>query len=416
MQLTKPKTVRRLLSAATTTLLAGTAQHVVAQDNSPWQVDMAFLYYAEKDRVTVVEPVVAARKDIGNEQFVGVRLVLDSMTGASPSGAIPTDKPQTFASPSGKTTYTTPAGETPLDTTFRDFRTALSAEWETPLHEHLKSIIGGNYSQEQDYSSLGLSVNLAWDLNKRNTTLATGISMSHDQVNAVGYVPVELSAVPTKAGEQKTLQSKGGKSKDIQELLLGVTQVIGPKTLLQLNFTLADEQGYLTDPYKILSVLDSSGQLRTTDPYLYEKRPDSRRRQAVYLKTNHQFNTDVLQFSYRYYTDDWGIISHTYNLHYRYELAGGRHYLQPHARYYIQNKADFYHYSLQDGSIPAYASADYRLGDMSTTTLGLKYGLLLRQSHEFGARLEVMKQQAVGDAQFADNTAVIIQANYSFLF
>lgn len=415
MQLKKSKSLRKLLTAATSTLLAGTAQHAVAENKIPWQVDSAFLYYSEKDRVTVFEPVVAVRKDMGDDEFIGVRLVLDSMSGASPNGAIPTNQAQTFATPSGNSTYTTPAGETPLDNTYEDNRAAVSADWELPLDEYLKTVIGTNYSRERDYTSLGLSANLGWDLNKRNTTLTTGISMSHDEVNAVGYIPVGLTAAPTEAGVQKSLQSMG-ETKDIKELLLGVTQVLGPKTLLQVNYTLAEEQGYLTDPYKILSVLDNNGQLRATDPYIYENRPNSRRRQALYLKTNHQFNTDVIQASYRYYKDDWGITSHTINLHYRYELAGGRHYLQPHVRYYIQNKADFYHYSLEDNNIPTYASADYRLGDMSTTTLGLKYGLVLGENHEFGVRLESMKQKAEGDAPFTDNTAIIFQINYSFLY
>jgi len=415
MQLKKPKHIRSVLTAATSTLLAGTAQQAVAEVEIPWQVDSAFLYYSEADRVTVYEPVVAIRKEMGDDEFVGVRLVLDSMTGASPNGAMPTDSPQTFTSPSGASTYTTPAGETPLDTSFHDTRVAVSAEWEMPLDERLKVIFGGNLSREYDYNSLGVDATFSWDLNQRNTTLTTGLSMSQDQTNPVGGVPTGLSPVPTTAGIQKSTQETS-ETKDISGLLLGITQVIGPKTLLQFNYTFTDEQGYLTDPYKLLSVLDNNDQLRVSDPYVYEKRPDSRQRQTLYLKGAHQFGTDVLHASYRYYWDDWGVSSHTYDIHYRYELAGGRHYLQPHLRYYLQNKADFYHYSLQDNNIPAYASADYRLGDMSTTTLGLKYGLVLGESHEFGARLESMKQQAEGDAPFENNTAVIFQLNYSFLF
>jgi len=415
MQLKKPKPIRRLLTAATSTLLAGTAQQVVAAEKTPWQVDSAFLYYSEQDRVTVYEPVVAVRQETGDDEFVGMRLVLDSMTGASPNGAIPTDSPQTFTSPSGVSTYTTPAGETPLDSSFHDTRAAISADWEMPLDERLKAVFGGNFSREYDYTSLGVDATFSWDLNQRNTTLTTGLSMSQDQINPVGGVPTGLSPVPTTAGGQKSTEGDS-ETKDISGLLLGMTQVIGPKTLLQVNYTFADEQGYLTDPYKLLSVLDNSGQLRASDPYVYEKRPDSRQRQALYVKGVHQFGADVLHASYRYYWDDWGVTSHTYDLHYRYELAGGRHYLQPHLRYYLQNKADFYHYSLEDNNIPAYASADYRLGDMSTTTIGLKYGLVLGESHEFGARLESMQQKAEGDAPFEDNTAVIFQLNYSFLF
>ncbi len=69
-----------------------------------------------------------------------------------------------------------------------------------------------------------------------------------------------------------------------------------------------------------------------------------------------------------------------------------------------------------DGAIPEYASADYRLADLSTTTLGLKYGMELDDGAEFSVRAEMMKQQSEGDAPFPDVDAVILQFNYSFLF
>lgn len=415
MQLKRHKRVRNLLTAATSSLLAGTAQHGLAATQEANQVDSAFLYYSEKDRVTVLEPVVKLRREVGDDEFLGVQLVFDSMSGASPNGAAPTDSPQTFTSPSGETTYTTPANETPLDPAFHDTRGALSVDWETPLSKKLKAVFGANYSQELDYASLGMDANLAWDFNQRNTTLATGFSLSHDQISPNGGAPIGLSVVPTST-DQKKSTAGDIKSKDIQELLLGVTQVIGPKTLVQINYTLSNETGYLNEPYKLLSVMDNNGQLRSTDPYLFEKRPSNRQRQALYFKGLHQFGEDVLQFSYRYYKDDWGVISHTYNLHYRYEIADGRHYLQPHVRYYKQGKADFYYYSLQDGAIPSYASADYRLGEMSTTTIGVKYGMVIGENNEFGLRLESMKQKAEGDAPFEDNKAVIFQLDYSFVF
>ena len=414
MQLNKQKPLRKLLTAATSTLLAGTAQQGMAAPTNDYQLDTAFLYYAEKDRITVFEPVVKLRKEVGDDEFIGAKLVLDTMSGASPNGAIATDSPQTFSSPSGETTYTTPAGETPLDPTFRDLRVALSADWEKPLSNHLKGIFGANISTERDYSSIGISASFAQDLNQRNTTLTAGFSLGRDDVSPMGGMPVGLT--PVSVGEGEDDDDEGGASKDIQEFLLGVTQVLGSRTLLQVNYTMTNEQGYLTDPYKLLSVLDNTGELRATDPYLYEKRPDNRQRQALYVKAVHQFGEDVLHAAFRHYTDDWGVTSQTYDFHYRFELAGGRHYLQPHYRYYEQSKADFYYYNLEDGNIPTYASADYRLADMSTTTFGLKYGMVLGEYHEFGMRLESMKQQAEGDAPFEDNTAIILQLNYSHVF
>ena len=96
------------------------------------------------------------------------------------------------------------------------------------------------------------------------------------------------------------------------DILLGVTQVLDRKSLLQVNYTLSSNNGYMTDPYKILSVVDSNtGLIINTDPYLYENRPDSRLSQSLYAKYVHQFNEDVIYLSYRYFWDDWDITAHT---------------------------------------------------------------------------------------------------------
>ncbi len=415
MQLKKPARISKLLAAATSSLLAGAAQTALAAgDSNNWEIDSAVLLYSEVDRVSVVEPIVSARKKIGDDEYMKFRLVADALTGASPNGAIKMDAAQTFTTPSGGGVYVAEAGKTPLDPTFRDTRGAIGGEWEKPLSRQLKGIFSANYSQEFDYASLGLGANLGWDFNQRNTTLTTGLSYNQDQVKPVGGMPTGLSAMPTDPSDSKSTLGNTG-DKTITAFILGLTQVLGKKHLLQLNYTHSSEDGYLTDPYKILSVLDNNGDLRGTDPYLYEKRPATRARQALYIKDMKQFSEDVLQISYRYAWDDWGISSHTIDMRYRYEF-NSKNYLEPHLRYYLQDKADFYYYNLVDGDIPQYASADYRLGDLSTTTIGLKYGRIFSQNHELGIRAELMQQQAQGDAPFPDTNAAIIQLNYSFLF
>jgi hypothetical protein len=111
-------------------------------------------------------------------------------------------------------------------------------------------------------------------------------------------------------------------------------------------------------------------------------------------------------------------------MHYRYEM-GGRHFLEPHIRYYTQSAADFYHTSLIDGQTYDYASADYRLADLTTTTIGLKYGYEISDSSEFGIRLEQMVQsadpsQVIGNQAnqdlLPDVEATILQLNYTLQF
>lgn len=422
MQLKKPNSVRGALAMATCSMLSGVAQSAPesppASPDSLWEVDSAILYYGESDpansRITVIEPVLRVRKEIDEDEFLTVRLVIDSLTGASANGAIPQPVPQTFTSPSGDATYTTPADQTPLDPSFHDTRGAVNAEWEKPLSETTRGIFSANASVEFDYTSLGLGATLARDFNQRNTTLTGALAYNLDTVKPVGDIPVGLSPMPTSTAVKKAKQGSTD-TKNVLDLLLGVTQVIDRKTLLQLNFSYGMDDGYLTDPYKILSVVDTSGNLVGVDPYRYEKRPDTRTRQALYGKLVHQFGSDVANLSYRYYWDDWGIDSYTLDLKYRLQLGGGQ-YLQPHLRYYTQSKADFYYYALPAGSSPSFASADYRLADLDATTLGLKYGMALSDEAELAVRLEQMQQTSGGDAPFPDVTANIIQLNYSFRF
>ena len=49
----------------------------------------------------------------------------------------------------------------------------------------------------------------------------------------------------------------------------------------------------------------------------------------------------MLDLSYRYGTDDWGIDSHTVEARYRLRL-GGAAYIEPQLRWYKQGAADFY--------------------------------------------------------------------------
>lgn len=405
--------IRMTLGWATCSLL-GISTDAAATD-TPWEIDSALLLYSETNRVQVAEPVVSATKELNEDEFLRIRIVVDSLTGSSANGAIPTNTAQTFTSPSGNGTYTTNANNTPLDPTFLDTRAALNIEWENATSRTFKKIYAINISREFDYTSIGVSSTTAIDLNNRNTTLTGGLSLGIDLVSPVGGIPLGLSSAPITTATKKA-KDGANSTKTVADLLLGVTQVIDRNTLMQFNYTLGINDGYLTDPYKILSVVDNTGTLLTNNNrYRYEKRPNGRRLQAIYWKMVHQFKDNVVNLSYRYFWDDWDITSHTIDLRYRLEL-GSHHYLQPHARYYLQSKADFYYYKLIDGSIPNYASADYRLADMSTTTLGLLYGIELDSKHDITIRAELVTQSAEGDDPFPDVQAGLIQLGYSIQF
>lgn len=414
MQLSKKK-IAGLLSAATCSLLGGPGQAA----ESEWEVDSAILFYNESGgRVSVVEPVISAKKDLGDDEILSMKLVLDSLTGASPNGATPSTQVQTFIRPSGNGTYQVQPNETPLDDSFLDTRVSFGMNWDKPLDRDNRRNLGFNISKEYDFFSL--SGNALWqhDMNQKNTTITSGINIELDQIDPVGGAPVGL----TDMLDQN--KASGTESREIVDLLFGVTQVIDRTSLFQVNLSLSQANGYLTDPYKLLSVVDDvTGQ---PTRYLYEQRPDSRFRQSLYGKYKKQLaNRDVFTASYRFMTDDWDVDSHTFDFTYRFKINNG-YFIQPHLRFYQQTSTNFYRYFLLDSeAVPGFASADYRLGDMQATTVGVKFGKETESKHLWSARLEYYLQtgdsspaEAVGQLQqqnlYPDVDALIVQFNYSF--
>jgi hypothetical protein len=428
------------LAAATCSLL-GTATpgvSIAAEADAKWNVDSAFLYYGESDsRVQDLSLSAHATRDFGDERTLGLDLSLDSLTGASPSGAIATGGPQTFTSPSGRNTYSTPAGEIPLDNSFLDTRFALNGSWSQPFARLYTVNAGLGFSSEYDYQHIGANLGLTRDFNLRNTTLSAALAYAQDTIKPVGGLPLPFAQMTDAVGEGQSPGSRGGSSddKNVFDVLLGVSQVLGRNTVMRVNFSYSDSSGYLTDPYKILSVVDPvTGELlgRTPAPgasgpggvYRFESRPDSRSKEALYAELRHDFSGKVLQFGYRYSTDDWDVDSHTLESRLRLPF-GGSSYFEPHVRYYQQTAASFYRYSLANGTLPEFASADARLADMSAFTVGLKYGHATAGGDEWNARLEFYRQTAkapnevlignqIGNTQMPDFDAVILQFGYHF--
>ena len=412
MQL-KNKPIAGMLSAATCALLGNAAE---AADNE-WDIDAAVLYYDEADgRVSAFEPAISGKKDLGDEEYLSMKLVVDSLTGASATGAVPSTSVQTFTRPSGNGQYTVDPNDTPLDDTFKDTRVAYSMNWEKPIDRNNRRNLGFNISREYDFTSL--SGNALWqhDTNQKNTTWSYGINLELDDIDPVGGAPEPLT-------DMLAQDKAGSDDKTIVDLLFGVTQVIDRSSLFQVNLSLSEADGYMTDPYKFVSVVDASGE---PIQQLFESRPDSRSRQSIYGKYKKMLdNKDILTASYRYMTDDWGIDSHTFDVTYRFKLNRG-YFVQPHLRYYMQSEADFYRYFLRDDeAVPDDASADYRLGEMDATTVGVKFGREFDERHLWSLRLEQYLQTGEGSPSeafgqleqqdlYPDVEALIVQFNYSF--
>jgi len=429
--------IKSKISLATCSLLQVTASAAQAAD-SEWDIDTAFLYYGESDgRVQAAEPAIYAGRNIGDEgERIDLRLVIDVLTGATPNGAHASSAPiQTFTTPSGNGSYAAAAGETPLDSSFMDTRVAAGADWTLPVNRLSRVKLGLNASAEYDYLSLGLSGSYIRDLNNKNTTLTASLAFNNDTYTPEGGIPDALKPMREQGAGINRVGSSD--TKTIADFLIGVTQVVSRNTLIELNYSYGVSDGYLTDPFKIVTVVDQVTGLPDNSilgaidpdnlPYVYENRPDSRQRNNLFFRVAHHLTQDVIHFSYRYFWDDWGISSNTFDLKYRYEM--GRSYLQPHVRYYMQEAADFYRHNLVEGIDVAddgtvlltEVSSDSRLMKLTGTTLGLKYGYAIGKNSELSVRGEFMNQTFDdGDVTAGEETpdldAVILNIGYSVVW
>ncbi len=427
--------ISHALSLATCSLLGHDA--LAAGGGTGWQTDSAMLFYAEKDRVSVFEPMMIARKDLGDDEFVSLQLVYDSLSGATPTGAAPASFAQTFTTPSCGSTYTAAANSQPTRR-FSDARGSLSLGWDKPLSRMVRTQLNGHISGETDYASLGISGSTLFDFNNKNTTLTLSLGFDGDHVAPASGKPVALTSISScgggggggdeegeSEGEDNIFQAFSGYKidKEISSGLIGVTQLLSQQTLVQANYSYTRASGYLTDPYKVVSVVDNTG---SPVLHLYESRPDNHTWQSLFAKLAWGFQHDTLQLSYRYFWDDWDIASHTADLAYQFVITDGL-YLRPYVRYYQQSAARFYRHSYRQGESIRYVSADQRLGEFTGRTLGIRAAYGLGANNEIYLRLARYRQtgnshpsDAVGNQSnfdlFPTLSAIYTQLGISYQF
>ena len=295
MQLTSTQSIASALALASCSLINQQAHAAEAAPvTDDWKVDAAIMYYGEQDRVQATEAFGNVQKAFGDTSLLDMKIVIDSLTGASASGAVAQADSQTFTRPSGDGQYTVAAGDTPLDDTFHDTRVQLSANWQEILNQNWTGNLGVYGLKEFDYLSMGINGGLERSFNKNNTTLSLSGAFTHDVVDPVGGRPIAMSEMVFRGDYDNDSDFKtafdqtrltGDDTKQTTDIMFGVTQILNRNWLMQANYGLSSVSGYMTDPYKMLSEVDANG---ITQAYRYESRPDSRLKHSVFLMTKGQ--------------------------------------------------------------------------------------------------------------------------------
>lgn len=301
-------------------------------------VELRYLFYSESDgRTRVQNPTLLLHHEF-SEALGQIDLLLshDSISGASPTGAYPTLSVTTSTSASGQTS-TNAAGKIPM-AQYTDERKSEGITYSRRFGAHLPTV-DLSHSVEKDYIARGYGLSDAWTLFEGRGTLHYGISLSDDTVAPV----------------TSTLRQP----KKTHGYSLGWTWVLGEDDLLDVGLSRMNLKGDLNEPYLIVPVGI------TTAP---ERRPDTRARDAYFVKQAHYFEWDgALKTTYRFYRDDWGLKAHTLDFTYDQHLDEGW-ILTPRVRLYSQNAATFY--DARFAAPQTYMSSDYRLSAFSSVLLG----------------------------------------------
>jgi hypothetical protein len=233
----------------------------------------------------------------------------------------------------------------------KDIRRAwnLAVDWKLKANTVTPAVA---YSKEIDYESKSVSLNDALEFNSKNTVLKFGVSHNFDSVR----------------DNSKTKWQ----DKDTTEVMIGISQLLSPKTVATLNFTYGDDAGYLSDPYRVARY--------NTFGFAYpEQRPTHKSKQIALASITQYFESlnASLEGSYRFHHDSFQINSHTVGVTWHQKL--GKHLIvEPMFRYYTQNAADFYAPSFSGiGPSGGNFSADYRLSKLYSLDFGLQATVLL---------------------------------------
>jgi hypothetical protein len=212
-----------------------------------------------------------------------------------------------------------------------------------------------SYSEEHDYISFGGALNYSLDLNNKNTTLNFGWSHNSDSVRDDKFI---------------------WQDKQTDDFFVGLVQLLSRRSYLTLNLTFGYERGYLSDPYRGVMPAANFPQNNPDDAALIpEKRPDTRARQIAYVSWT-QF-VDPMQGSvelgYRFFHDSWDIFAHTFDVAWHQKI-GRQIVVSPIFRYYLQSQAAFYYVLVPDyNNLPEAYSADYRLSHLQTFSYGVDF-------------------------------------------
>ena len=185
-------------------------------------------------------------------------------------------------------------------------------------------------SRENFYAADTVTVSASRDLNRANTTIAGGYSLSFNRP--------ELHPFQDVAHQTS------------QDVFASLTETLSKTTIVQFTYDYNRVSGYRSNPF-LPTMVNGNMELGVA--------PDLRNRHAFAVRLRQALPADTyLEADYRHYFDDWQVRSNAL-------AVGISHHLSPqwllYGSYRRYDQTGAYFYQPQYAGIPTYYTADFRL-------------------------------------------------------
>jgi hypothetical protein len=240
---------------------------------------------------------------------------------------------------------------------------------------------------EYDYFSIGLGGNYTALFNEKNTELGVTATVYLDKWNAI--YPIELRPFATDGNgisdpffSVNTITGNtnynpqftefGKEIRNSYAVGLSFSQILTKKLQGALLFDAVLQDGLLSTPFQRVYLGDVADSFienfQLADDV--ERLPDSRFKLAFGGRLNYYLNeTFVLRSYYRYYSDDWGISSHTATFEIPVKISNS-FTIYPSYRYYSQTSADYFAPFESNLSTDLFYTSDFDLSKYTANQYG----------------------------------------------
>ncbi len=325
------------------------------------------------EELTDFTPTIVVSVPLNDDDILTIDAGISAYTSASSSNVNPFDKDQVanpFVASSGASRndiLTTVVG------TYSHSSDDRNDIWSANL----------SLANEYDYFSVGFGGSYTKLFNEKNTEFTIKANAFLDTWNAI---------YPSELRDNPSFEKFNDESRNSYSAGIGFSQILTKKMQGTLSFDVIHQEGLLSTPFQRVQFSDIADVIvqEFTLGDDVERLPDTRFKVALGGRLHYYINEFVLvRTFYRYYTDDWGINSHTASIEIPIKITD-KFTLYPSYRFYIQTAADYFAGFNQHLSTQEFYTSDYDLSDFDANQygFGISYTDIFTKTHvwKFGLK------------------------------